>query len=68
MESDYPLALIQNVEERRGLLFAYLRKLICFENTKMVQLVYPFSKKIMGRLIELAIVQQNFVLIYFKFG
>ena len=24
MESDYPLALIQNVEERGGLLFIYL--------------------------------------------
>ena len=55
MESDYPLALIRNVEERGGLLFTYLRKLICFENTKMVQLVYPFPKKIMGRIMELAI-------------
>ena len=55
MESDYPLALIRNVEERGGLLFTYLRKLICFENAKMVQLVYPFLKKIMGRLIESAI-------------
>ena len=45
----WPLALIRNVEERGGLLFIDLRKLVCFENTKMAQLVYHFPQKIMGR-------------------
>ena len=38
--------------ERGGLLFTDLRKLVCFENTKMAQLVYHFLQKIMGQLIE----------------
>ena len=45
----WPLALIRNVEERGGLLFTDLRKLVCFENTKMAQLVYHFTQKIMGQ-------------------
>ena len=44
----WPLALIRNLEERGGILFTDFRKLVCFENTKMAQLVYHFPQKNYG--------------------